>query len=309
MLFLVRMVRLRTTLCGIELQNPVIAASGTYGYGVEFASVADLNALGGLVVKGLSREPISGNPPPRLWEAEAGMINSVGLQNIGARAFVHEKLPALRKFRAAIFANVFGYAPGDYSEVVRILEDGEGIAGYELNVSCPNTQHGGIFFSSDPAVLEDLVRQVRPLTRRPLIVKLSPNVARIEPLAQAAERAGADAISLVNTFVSLAIDPRTRKPRIGAGFGGLSGPAIKPIALRMVYEAARAVSIPVIGLGGIRSGEDAAEFFIAGASAVEAGTVNFWDPAAPVRIARELDDFLKKQRISHIQELVGTLKI
>jgi dihydroorotate dehydrogenase (NAD+) catalytic subunit len=300
---------LGTALCGIALRNPVLAASGTFAYGVEFEELVDLNALGGFVVKGLSREPIEGNPPPRVYESEAGMINSIGLQNIGVRAFVAEKLPQLRTTGTAIFANVFGYAVEDYLEVVRVLEDAEGVAAYELNVSCPNTKHGGIFFSSDPALLAEVVGAVRKIARRPLIVKLSPNVARIEPLAKAAEDSGADALSLVNTFVALAIDPRTRKPRLGAGFGGLSGPAIKPIAVRMVYEATRAVKIPVVGLGGISNGLDAAEFLIAGASAVEVGTVNFWDPSAPVRIAQELDEFLQQEGIDHVNKLIGTLKL
>ena len=299
--------RLATSLCGIPLKTPVLAASGTYAYGVELRDLVDLAALGGIVVKGLSREPMDGNPPPRVWETEAGMINSIGLQNIGVRAFVAEKLPELRGAGTAIFANVFGYAVEDYLEVVRVLEDAEGVAAYELNVSCPNTKHGGIFFSSDPALLAEVVGAVRKIAKRPLMVKLSPNVARIEPLAKAAEESGADALSLVNTFVALAIDPRTRKPRLGAGFGGLSGPAIKPIAVRMVYEAARAVKIPVVGLGGISNGLDAAEFLIAGASAVEVGTVNFWDPSAPVRIARELDEFLQQEGIEHVNKLVGTL--
>ena len=279
---------LETTLCGIALRNPVLAASGTFAYGIEFEKLVDLNALGGFVVKGLSREPIEGNPPPRVYEAEAGMINSIGLQNIGVRAFVAEKLPALAKLRTAVFANVFGYQTSDYVEVVRVLEDHPGLAGYELNVSCPNTRHGGIFFSSDPVLLGEVVTAVRKVARRPVIVKLSPNVSAIEPLARAAEASGADAISLVNTFIALAIDARTRRSRIGAGFGGLSGPAIKPIALRLVCQAARAVRIPVVGLGGIATGEDAAEFLIAGATAVEVGTATFWDPRSPLRIAEEL---------------------
>jgi dihydroorotate dehydrogenase (NAD+) catalytic subunit len=300
--------RLATSLCGIALRNPVIAASGTFAYGVEFASVLDLETLGAFVVKGLSREPIAGNPAPRIFESEAGMINSIGLQNIGVDAFIREKLPDLRRFNTPHFCNVFGYAPDDYLEVVRRLEDAEGPAGYELNVSCPNTKHGGMFFSSDPCLLSDLVGAVRKVARRPVIVKLSPNVAQIEPVAKAAEEAGADAISLVNTFVSLAVDARARRPRIGAGFGGLSGPAIKPIALRMVYQAAQAVKIPVIGLGGIATGEDAAEFMVAGASAVEVGTATFWDPRAIPRIVKELDQFLKEEKIASVREIVGTLR-
>lgn len=301
--------RLATSLCGIPLTNPILAASGTFAYGIELSELVDLSLIGGIVVKGLSREPMRGNPPPRLWEAEGGMLNSIGLQNIGVRAFVADKLPRLRQCGTAVFANVFGYEVADYLEVLRVLEDAEGIAGYELNVSCPNTSHGGIYFSSDPSLLDELVRAARAAARRPLIVKLSPNVARIEPLARAAEQAGADAISLVNTFVALAIDPLTRKPRLGAGFGGLSGPAIKPIALRLVYEAAQAVRIPVVGLGGIASGLDAAEFLIAGASAVEVGTANFWDPQAPARIARELERFLEQQGVARVADLVGTLEM
>lgn len=300
---------LAVALCGIELKNPVLAASGTFAYGLEFAGQVDLNALGGLVVKGLSREPIEGNPAPRLWETEGGMINSVGLQNIGVRAFVRDKLPELAKLKTAVFANVFGRQTEDYVEVVRVLEDHAGLAGYELNVSCPNTDRGGIYFSSDPALLAEVVEAVGRVARRPLVVKLSPNVSAIEPLARAAEAAGASAISLVNTFVALAVDARTRRPRIGAGFGGLSGPAIKPIALRMVYQAARAVKIPVVGLGGIAGGQDAAEFLIAGATAVEVGTATFWDPRAPLRIARELEQFLKSEKIARAADLIGTLRM
>ncbi|MEO8593415.1 MAG: dihydroorotate dehydrogenase [Candidatus Solibacter sp.] len=295
--------------CGIALRNPVLAASGTFAYGVEFAAQVDLNALGGFVVKGLSREPIEGNRPPRLFESEAGMINSIGLQNIGVRAFVREKLPELAKLRTAVFANVFGNSVEDYVEVVRVLNDHEGLAGYELNVSCPNTSHGGIYFSSDPCLLGEVVTAAKRAARRPVVVKLSPNVSAIEPLARAAEESGADALSLVNTFISLAIDARTRRPRIGAGFGGLSGPAIKPVALRLVYQAAKAVKIPVIGLGGIATGEDAAEFLIAGASAVQVGTATFWDPQSPLRIAHELAAFCRREKIARAADLVGTLEM
>jgi len=300
--------RLAVTLCGIPLRNPVLAASGTFGYGIEFEKILDLNTVGGIVTKGLSREPIPGNPAPRLWHTEGGMINSVGLQNVGVAAFIRDKLPKLRKYSVSVFANVFGYAVEDYVDVIRALEDAEGIAGYEINASCPNTKHGGMFFSSDPDLLADLVSRVRPVAHRPLIVKLSPNVARIEPFAEAAEQAGADAVSLINTFVSLAIDPMTRKPRIGAGCGGLSGPAIKPVALRMVAEAVRAVKIPVVGLGGIASGQDAAEFLIAGASAVQVGTATFVDPRAPVQIAKQLERVIEKLGLSGIKALMATTR-
>ena len=288
----------------------MLAASGTFAYGVELQEVVDLAQLGGIVTKGLSREAMEGNAAPRLYETEAGMMNSVGLQNIGVRAFVSEKLPALRAIPTPVFANVFGYAVEDYVEVVRVLEDAEGLAGYELNVSCPNTKHGGMVFACDAGLLSEVVAAARAAisSRRPLLVKLSPNVTRIQEVARAAMEAGADALSLVNTFVALAIDAHTRRPRLGNGFGGLSGPAIKPIALRMVYEAAQAVKIPIVGLGGIASGTDAVEFLIAGASAVEVGTASFWDPQAPVRIARELDDFLEREKVARAADLTGTLR-
>ena len=300
---------LSISFCGISFRNPVIAASGTFAYGIEFAELFDLERLGGIVVKGLSRDPIDGNAPPRLYETERGMINSVGLQNIGVRAFVREKLPQLAPVKTPVIANVFGYSVEDYCEVIRVLEDAPGIAAYELNVSCPNTKCGGMFFSTDPAMLASVVEPVKALASRPVIVKLSPNVTAIEPLAQTAERAGADAISLVNTFVSLAIDARLRKPRIGNGMGGLSGPAIKPIALRMVWQAAKAIQIPVIGMGGIATGEDAAEFLVAGATAVQVGTASFWDPRSTMRVARELERFLRAERVARVRDLIGTLQM
>jgi dihydroorotate dehydrogenase (NAD+) catalytic subunit len=300
--------RLATSLCGIALRTPVIAASGTFAYGIEMDGLVDWEWVGGFVVKGLSREPLPGNPPPRLVETAAGMMNSVGLQNIGVRAFVREKLPQLARLRVPVFANVFGFAVEDYLEVVSVLDDAEGLAAYELNVSCPNTKHGGMMFSADPSLLAEVVSAVRARARRPLVVKLSPNVARIDVLARAAEQSGADAISLVNTFLALAVDARARRPRIGAGMGGLSGPAIKPLALRLVYEAVNAVRIPVVGLGGIATGEDAAEFLVTGASAVQVGTANFWNPGAVARVARQLDRFLARERLARVSDLVGTLK-
>jgi dihydroorotate dehydrogenase (NAD+) catalytic subunit len=300
---------LTTEFCGLRLKNPILASSGTFGYGLEFESVLNLSSLGGFVVKGLSREPIEGNRPPRLVETAAGMLNSIGLQNVGVRVFVAEKLPRLAKLDTAVFANVFGYQPEDYVEVLRVLEDSDGLAGYELNVSCPNTKRGGMQFASDPALLAEVVELARKaVTRRPLIVKLSPNVTDIALMARTAEQAGADALSLVNTFVGLAIDARARKPHLGAGFGGLSGPAIKPIALRMVYQAAQAVKIPVVGIGGIATGEDVAEFLICGASAVQVGTATFWDPRRPEELVTEYRSFLERDGIASTRDLIGTLR-
>jgi dihydroorotate dehydrogenase (NAD+) catalytic subunit len=301
---------LEVQLCGLRLKNPILAASGTFGYGLEFAPILDLNALGGFVTKGLSREPIAGNPPPRIVESASGMINSIGLQNVGVEAFVRDKLPELAGLDTAVFANVFGYAPEDYVAVLERLEAAEGLAGYELNVSCPNTKHGGMQFGADPGLLGEVVGMCRKAvgSARPLMVKLSPNVGDIAVMARAAEEAGADAVSLVNTFQALALDARTRKPRIGAGFGGLSGPAIKPIALRMVYQAAKAVKIPVVGLGGIATGEDVAEYLVAGATAVEVGTASFWDPARTAKLPRELERFLSQSGIAAANDLTGTLR-
>jgi dihydroorotate dehydrogenase (NAD+) catalytic subunit len=299
---------LGVSFAGIRLKNPVIAASGTFGYGIEFEDVVHLNKLGGFVVKGLSAEPMAGNPPPRLFETPAGMLNAIGLQNIGARAFIDEKLPKLRKIKnIVVFANVFGYTREDYERSVEILNEGEDIAAYELNVSCPNTVAGGIQFGSDPRALDEVVNTVKRIARRPLIVKLSPNVTSITQMAHVAQEAGADAISLVNTFVAMAIDAETRKPRIANVIAGLSGPAIKPIALRMVYDASRAVHIPVIGMGGISTASDIVEFMLAGATAVQIGTASYWDPVATEKIVGELENWCLLHRIDKVAELTGAL--
>ena len=299
---------LRVNVAGIDLKNPVIAASGTFGYGVEFEDIVHLDRLGGLVVKGLSREPMTGNPPPRLYETAAGMLNAIGLQNIGAQAFVDEKLPALHaKRNVVVFANVFGSTRGDYERTIDILNQGEGIAAYELNVSCPNTAHGGIQFGTDPHSLDEVVCAAKRVAARPLIVKLSPNVTSIALMARVAEDAGADAISLVNTFMAMAINAETRRPRIANVTAGLSGPAIKPIALRMVYEASRAVKIPVIGMGGIVTPVDVVEFMLAGASAVEVGTASYFDPVATERLVEDLTEYCREHRIERLSDLTGGL--
>jgi dihydroorotate dehydrogenase (NAD+) catalytic subunit len=301
-------VDMRVSVAGIALKNPILAASGTFAYGVEYDDIVSLEKLGGFVVKGLSREPMAGNPPPRLFETAAGMLNAIGLQNIGARAFVEERLPRLRKVKdAVVIANVYGYSPDQYVETIRILNEGEGIAAYELNVSCPNVKHGGITFGQDPGLLSEVVAGAKSAARRPLIVKLSPNVTSIARMARAAEDAGADAVSLVNTFLAMAIDPVTRRPRISNVTAGLSGPAIKPIAVRMVYEASQALKIPVIGIGGISTAEDVVEFLLAGAAAVEVGTANFWDPRACERLVRELERWCLEQHVESVASLTGGL--
>lgn len=299
-------VDLSVTFAGIGLKNPIIAASGTFGYGVEFEDVVHLDKLGGFVVKGLSREPMIGNPPPRLWETAAGMLNAIGLQNIGASAFLDDKLPKLREIKnIVVMANVFGYTREDYERTIEILNDGEGIAAYELNVSCPNTAHGGLQFGCDPRSLDEVVTTAKRAARRPLIVKLSPNVTSIAQMAHIAQESGADAISLINTFVALAIDPETRKPRIANVTAGLSGPAIKPIALRMVYDASHAVSIPVIGMGGISTASDVVEFMLAGATAVQIGTASYWDPCATEKIVDELQRWCEDRSITRLADLTG----
>jgi len=297
---------LSVSFAGIELKNPIIAASGTFGYGVEFEDVVHLDKLGGFVVKGLSREPMIGNPPPRLWETAAGMLNAIGLQNIGAAAFLEEKLTKLRQMKnIVVLANIFGYTREDYERTIEILNDGEGIAAYELNVSCPNTSEGGLQFGNDPRLLDEVVTTAKRAARRPLIVKLSPNVTSIAQMAHIAQEAGADAISLINTFVAMAIDADTRKPRIANVTAGLSGPAIKPIALRMVYDAAHAVNIPVIGMGGISTAADVAEFMLAGATAVQIGTASYWDPCATEKIVDELKSWCEDRGVTRLAELTG----
>ena len=298
---------MRITVAGVELRSPVIAASGTFGYGVEFEDVVSLDRIGGFVTKGLSREAMTGNPTPRIIETAAGMINAIGLQNMGVRAFVAEKLPKLRGVNGTVvIANVFGFTIGDCLEVIQILNDAPGIAMYELNASCPNTSHGGMVFGTDPPQLWELVARCKGAARRPLMVKLSPNVTDIALMAQVAEDGGADAVSLVNTFVALAIDVETRRPRIANITGGLSGPAIKPIAVRMVHEVSKAVKIPVVGMGGILRAEDAAEFMMAGATAVQVGTASYADPRAVENIANGLKRWCAAHDVSEVRTLTGS---
>jgi dihydroorotate dehydrogenase (NAD+) catalytic subunit len=290
----------------VRLRNPILAASGTFGYGVEFAHLVDLNCLGGIVVKGLSLEPIEGAPAPRLCETPSGMLNAVGLQNIGVRAFVAEKLPVLRKYDTAIVANVFGYCQEDYVEVIRILEDAEGVSAYELNISCPNVKKGGTQFGSDPLLVSEVVGAARKAAaKRPLWVKLSPMVADIGLIARAAEAAGADALTVANTYPAMAIDPWTRKSRLGNQTGGLSGPAIKPITLRLVWETWKAVKSPIIGLGGIETAKDVLDYVAVGATAVQVGTASFTDPRVSQRLVGDLERALFEAKTFTVNELRG----
>ena len=301
-------VDLRVSIANIQLKNPIIAASGTFGYGVEFADLVDLNRLGGIVVKGLSAQPMAGAPAPRMCETPSGMVNAIGLQNIGVRAFVAEKLPQLRKYKTAIIANVFGHTIPEYVEVIRVLEDAEGLAAYELNISCPNVERGGAEYGTNPSMITEVVSAARKASARPLWVKLSPTVGNIGVMASAAEEAGADAVVIANTYPALCIDAHSRRSRLGSTGGGLSGAAIKPITMRLVYEAARVINIPIVGLGGIETPADVAEYMAAGASAVEVGTAHFVDPRASEELVGGLETWCRDENFSEISKLQGALK-
>jgi len=285
------------------LNNPVIAASGTFGYGLEYSSLVDLNALGGFSTKGLSLKPKVGNPVPRVIETSSGMLNAIGLENIGLEAFLSEKLPQLKNFNTRIIVNFFGDTTQEYAAMARALSDVERLDALEMNVSCPNVEKGGLQFSSDTEVLTEVVSSVRKATEKFLIVKLSPNVTDITLLAKAAENAGADALSVCNTFVGMSIDLKTRKPHLANRTGGLSGPAIKPLALNLVYQTVRAVQIPVIGIGGISSGEDAVEFLLAGAKAVQIGTANFIDPVSTLHVIEGIRQYCLANGVNNLSEL------
>src|SRR6266446_6912401 len=301
------MVDLSVRIGSLTLKNPLMAASGCFGYGVEYADLVDLSSLGGIVVKGLFLNEREGHPAPRIVETPSGMLNAIGLQGIGVRRFVDEKLPELRARAAITIVNVCGTTLDEYVEVSRILADHEGVAAIELNISCPNIKEGGIQFGCSLNGTFDVVSAVRKVTRLPVIPKLTPNVTDVASFARAAEEAGADAVSLVNTFLAMAIDIETRRPKISNVVGGLSGPAIRPIAVRMVYECRQTVKIPVIGMGGIADARDALEFMIAGATAVQVGTANFVDPFIWPKLLGGIEDYMRRHQIARIADLVGTL--
>ncbi|MCK4534701.1 MAG: dihydroorotate dehydrogenase [Syntrophobacterales bacterium] len=293
---------------GLALKNPVMTASGTFGYGEEYSDYLDLNRLGAIIVKGLSLKPRDGNPPPRIIETASGMLNAVGLQNVGVRAFIDDKLPWLRRIDSAVVANIFGETIEDYTNVAEILNDAEGVDALEVNISCPNVKRGGIAFGSDPVLAGEVTRAVKSVSRLPVIVKLTPNVTDITRIAKGVEAAGADALSLINTITGMSVDIEKRVPHLENITGGLSGPAIKPVALRMVWEVVNAVSIPVIGVGGIMNARDALEFLIVGAKAVQVGTANFINPGVAVDIIDDMRKYMSKKGINDINDLIGTLE-
>jgi len=293
----------------LVLKNPVMTASGTFGYGREFDELVDLNRLGGIIVKGLSLLPSPGNPPPRIIETPCGMLNAIGLENIGIDAFVKDKLPFLKQFKTPVLINVYGKTVDEYGAMAARIDALSDIAGIEVNISCPNVNAGGVAFGVDCQAAAEVVSTVRKKTSKPLMVKLSPNVTDIADIACAVEDAGADSVSLINTITGMAIDINTRKPILATITGGLSGPAIRPVALRMVWQVARAVKIPVIGIGGIMTAEDAIAFLIAGATAVQVGTANFVNPHATLEIIEDIEIFLKKENLNHVRDLIGSIKI
>jgi len=294
---------------GIKLKNPVMTASGTFGYGAEFDDLIDLNRLGGIIVKGLSLEPSKGNPPPRIIETSCGMLNAIGLENVGIDAFIDKKLPFLKTINAPVIVNIYGKSIAEYARLAARIDEVADIAGVELNISCPNVKTGGVAFGVDPDVAEKVVEQVRKNTSKPLMVKLSPNVTDIVMIAERVESGGADSISLINTITGMAVDLRAGKPVLANITGGLSGPAIKPVALRMVWQVAGAVNIPVIGIGGIMTAKDALEFIVVGAVAVQVGTANFVNPAATMDIVDGITDYLVENEIDDIASLTGSLRI
>jgi len=301
---------MKVSLAGLELANPVVAASGTFGYGIEFEEIVSLEGIGGFVTKGISLEPMPGHPAPRIVQTAAGMLNAIGLQNVGVEDYINRKLPPLSRYpRCNVIVNVFGYTVGEYIGVIERLNLAPGIVAYELNVSCPNVHAGGMAFGSDPGSLEYLVARARKASKRPLFVKLSPNVTSIAHMAKIAAEAGADAVSLTNTFLGMSIDPETRRPRLSNITGGLSGPAIKPIALRMVYETAKAVTIPILGMGGIVTAEDAVEFLLAGATAIQVGTASYADPRATERLAQSLESWCRSHGVEKVSSLTGALEV
>jgi dihydroorotate dehydrogenase (NAD+) catalytic subunit len=301
---------MRVTVAGLELKNPVIAASGTFGYGIEFEEIVALDRLGAIVTKGISLEPMAGHPSPRIVQTAAGMLNAIGLQNVGVEEFIARKLPPMKRYPTCkVIVNVFGYTVNEYVAVIERLNEAEGIAAYELNVSCPNVHAGGMAFGADAGSLEYLVSRAKAAAGRPLIVKLTPNVTSIAHLARVAADTGADALSVSNTFLAMAIDAEERKPRLSNVTGGLSGPAIKPIALRLVWEVSRAVKIPVLGMGGIVTTADAVEFLLAGATAVQVGTASYADPRATERLAKGLESWCKSHDVQKVSSLTGALEV